>query len=153
MKEEIITRAVIQRVRHCSVTVDDAIVSETGEGLLVLLGVARGDTDRDLAYVADKILNLRIFPDDDGKMNLSVLDIHGEVTVVSQFTLLADTRRGRRPSFVAAEDPEAAEEMYERFVEKIISAGLSVGTGAFGAMMLVSLENWGPVTIVIDSPD
>jgi D-aminoacyl-tRNA deacylase len=145
-------RAVIQRVRRCSVTVGQDVLADTGEGLLVLLGVAKGDTDKDLEHVADKVLNLRIFPDADGKMNLSVLDISGEVTVVSQFTLLADTRKGRRPSFVAAEEPAAAEAMYEKFVSRMRSSGLTVGTGGFGQMMLVSLDNWGPVTIVIDSP-
>jgi D-tyrosyl-tRNA(Tyr) deacylase len=94
---------------------------------------------------------MRIFPDDQGKMNLSVLDIEGQVAVVSQFTLLADTRKGRRPSFIDAEDPPRAEEMYEKFVDRIRAAGLEVGTGSFGEMMLVSLQNWGPVTIVIDS--
>lgn len=142
----------IQRVRRCGVSVGDEQISETSEGLLVLLGVAKGDTDRDLEYVADKVLNLRIFSDDEGRMNLSVLDIDGEITVVSQFTLLADTRKGRRPSFVGAEEPGQAEAMYEQFVRRLEGAGLRVGTGAFGAMMLVSLENWGPVTIVIDSP-
>jgi D-aminoacyl-tRNA deacylase len=128
------------------------VISETLTGLLVLLGVAKGDTEKDLAYVSDKVLNMRIFPDGEGKMNLSVLDIAGHVTVVSQFTLLADTRKGRRPSFIDAEDPVPAEEMYEKFVARMRSAGLAVGTGAFGEMMAVNLENWGPVTIVVDSP-
>jgi D-aminoacyl-tRNA deacylase len=145
-------RAVIQRVRRCRVTVDDRVLSETGEGLLVLLGVAGGDTEKDVAYLADKILNLRVFPDPEDKMNLSVLDMSGELTVVSQFTLLADTRKGRRPSFVRAEEPGAARAMYEKFVATVRSSGLTVGTGGFGEMMLVSLDNWGPVTIVIDSP-
>ena len=146
-------RAVIQRVRNCGVTVADRVVCESGEGLLVLLGVAKGDTDKDLDYVAEKVLNLRIFADGDGKMNLSVIDVSGEVTVVSQFTLLADTGKGRRPSFVNAEEPERARVMYDTFVGKIRDAGLRTGTGEFGEMMLVSLENWGPVTIVIDSPE
>jgi len=134
------------------VTVADRVLSRTGIGLLVLLGVAQGDGDKELEYVADKTLNLRVFPDDEGKMNLSVLDVAGELTVVSQFTLLADTRKGRRPSFVSAADPAAAEPIYERFVERLRASGLLVGTGGFGEMMLVSLDNWGPVTIVIDSP-
>lgn len=146
------TRAVIQRVNRCEVTVADRVLSRTGIGLLVLLGVAQGDGDKELEYVADKTLNLRVFPDDEGKMNLSVLDVAGELTVVSQFTLLADTRKGRRPSFVSAADPAAAEPIYERFVERLRASGLLVGTGGFGEMMLVSLDNWGPVTIVIDSP-
>lgn len=146
------TRAVIQRVNRCEVTVADRVLSRTGIGLLVLLGVAQGDGDKELEYVADKTLNLRVFPDDEGKMNLSVLDVAGELTVVSQFTLLADTRKGRRPSFVSAADPAVAEPIYERFVERLRASGLLVGTGGFGEMMLVSLDNWGPVTIVIDSP-
>lgn len=146
------TRAVVQRVNRCEVTVADRVLSRTGIGMLVLLGVAQGDGDKELEYVADKTLNLRVFPDDEGKMNLSVLDVAGELTVVSQFTLLADTRKGRRPSFVSAADPAAAEPIYERFVERLRASGLLVGTGGFGEMMLVSLDNWGPVTIVIDSP-
>lgn len=146
------TRAVIQRVNRCEVTVADRVLSRTGIGLLVLFGVAQGDGDKELEYIADKTLNLRVFPDDEGKMNLSVLDVAGELTVVSQFTLLADTRKGRRPSFVSAADPAAAEPIYERFVERLRASGLLVGTGGFGEMMLVSLDNWGPVTIVIDSP-
>ncbi|HEY5526860.1 MAG TPA: D-aminoacyl-tRNA deacylase [Candidatus Anoxymicrobiaceae bacterium] len=151
MQEAFLTRAVIQRVKSCSVSAGHKVISETSTGLLVLLGVAKGDTEKDLAYLSDKVLNMRIFPDDQGKMNLSVLDIEGQVAVVSQFTLLADTRKGRRPSFIDAEDPPRAEEMYEKFVDRIRAAGLEVGTGSFGEMMLVSLQNWGPVTIVIDS--
>lgn len=128
------------------------MLADTGTGLLVLLGVARGDTEKELEYIADKTLNLRIFPDDEGRMNLSVLDIGGELTVVSQFTLLADTRKGRRPSFVGAAEPAIAEQMYELFVERLRASGLNVDTGGFGEMMLVSLENWGPVTIVIETP-
>lgn len=146
------TRAVVQRVNRCEVTVADRVLSRTGIGLLVLLGVAQGDGDKELEYVADKTLNLRVFPDDEGKMNLSVLDVAGELTVVSQVTLLADTRKGRRPSFVSAADPAAAEPIYERFVERLRASGVLVGTGGFSEMMLVSLDNWGPVTIVIDSP-
>ncbi len=131
--------------------VGDEVLSRTGRGLLVLLGVARGDSGEDIDHLAEKVLNLRIFPDADGRMSLSVLDIHGDVTVVSQFTLLADTRRGRRPSFTGAEEPAAAEIMYERFVERIRGGGLKVGTGAFGEMMLVTLENDGPVTILLDT--
>ena len=146
------TRAVIQRVNRCEVTVADRVLSRTGIGLLVLFGVAQGDGDKELEYIADKTLNLRVFPDDEGKMNLSVLDVAGELTVVSQFTILADTRKGRRPSFVSAADPVVAEPIYERFVERLRASGVLVGTGGFGEMMLVSLDNWGPVTIVIDSP-
>lgn len=130
----------------------DEVISRGGEGLLVLLGVQKGDGAGELEYLAEKILNLRVFPDEEGRMNRSVLDIEGDLTVVSQFTLLADTRKGRRPSFAAAEEPEKAESVYERFVERLRDTGLEVGTGSFGAMMLVSLDNWGPVTLVIDSP-
>jgi len=128
------------------------VISRGGEGLLVLLGVQKGDGAGELEYLAEKILNLRVFPDEEGRMNRSVLDIEGDLIVVSQFTLLADTRKGRRPSFAAAEEPEKAESIYERFVERLRDTGLEVGTGSFGAMMLVSLDNWGPVTLVIDSP-
>jgi D-aminoacyl-tRNA deacylase len=145
-------RAVIQRVKSCRVAVDGELRSEIGTGLLVLLGIARGDGEAELSFLADKILNLRIFPDEEGRMNLSVLDTAGELMVVSQFTLLADCRKGRRPSFVDAEDPELAEPLYERFAARLAESGLEVATGAFGAMMAVSLDNWGPVTLVIDCP-
>ena len=118
----------------------------------MLLGVAAGDAEAELAWMADKALNLRIFPDAEGRMNLSVLDVGGEITVVSQFTLLADTARGRRPSFAAAADPSLAEPLYRAFVERLRASGLPVAEGEFGAMMNVSLDNWGPVTIVLDSP-
>ena len=145
-------RAVIQRVESCRVTVGDEFISETGPGLLVLLGVAKGDGSAGIEYLADKILNLRIFPDDEGRMNLSVLDTGGELMVVSQFTLLADCRKGRRPSFVDAEDPALAEPLYQKFAVRMRESGLKVAEGAFGEMMTVALENWGPVTVVIDSP-
>jgi D-aminoacyl-tRNA deacylase len=145
-------RAVIQRVKSCRVTVGDELISETGYGLLVLLGIARGDGAAETDYLAEKILNLRIFPDEEEKMNLSVLDVRGELMLVSQFTLLADCRKGRRPSFIDAEDPELAEPLYERFAARLRESGLKVQEGAFGELMTVTLENWGPVTIVIDSP-
>lgn len=144
-------RAVIQRVKECCVSVDGEVISETGPGLLVLLGIARGDGEDELAFMADKVLNLRVFPDDEDKMNLSVLDTGGELMVVSQFTLLADCGKGRRPSFVDAEGPILAEALYERFAGRLGASGLKVATGAFGAMMMVRLENWGPVTLLIDS--
>ena len=147
----VVIKAVIQRVKRCSVSVDGRPVSQVGTGLLVLLGVAKGDGEPEGAYLVDKILNLRIFPDNAGKMNLSVLDVAGELMVVSQFTLLADTRKGRRPSFVQAADPPEAERLYERFTELASASGLKVETGDFGAMMMVDLENWGPVTIVLDT--
>ena len=118
----------------------------------MLLGVARGDTDREVEYLAEKVLNLRIFPDEEGRMNLSVLESGGEIMLVSQFTLLADCRKGRRPSFAQAMDPEMAEETYERFAGRLRQGGASVACGTFGAMMAVALENWGPVTLVVDTP-
>ena len=144
-------RAVIQRVKSCRVTIGDELISEICSGLLVLLGVAKGDGVAEIDYLADKILNLRVFLDEDGRMNLSVLDTRGELMVVSQFTLLADCRKGRRPSFVDAEDPALAEPLYEKFASRLRESGLEVAEGVFGEMMTVSLENWGPVTIVIDS--
>lgn len=146
-----ITRAVVQRVKRCKVSIEGTEVAATGPGLLVLLGVARGDAEPEALYLADKVRNLRIFPDADGRMNLSVLESGGELMVVSQFTLLADTRKGRRPSFIAAADPPEAERLYLRFVELLSGSGARVATGEFGAMMMVSLDNWGPVTLVIDS--
>ena len=145
-------RAIIQRVNSCAVSVEGQLLSQIGRGLLVLIGVARGDGLAESDFMADKVLNLRVFPDAHGKMNLSVLETRGEVMVVSQFTLLGDCRKGRRPSFVSAEEPARAEELYRAFTETLASSGLSVATGAFGAMMSVALENWGPVTLVIDSP-
>lgn len=141
----------MQRVKRCEVTVGGEPVASTGEGLLVLLGVACGDAAGDVDYLVDKVLNLRIFADEEGKMNLSLLEAGGEMTVVSQFTLLADTRKGRRPSFAGAAPPQEAEPLYELFVERARAAGVGVATGLFGEMMTVSLDNWGPVTIIIDS--
>lgn len=145
-------RAVVQRVNSCAVTVGGEKAAEIGTGLLILLGIGKGDGEAEAEYLSEKILNLRIFPDDGGRMNLSVLGTGGELMVVSQFTLLADTRKGRRPSFVGAADPEEAEPLYLRFVEYCRSSGLRVETGSFGAIMTVSIENWGPVTLVVDAP-
>jgi D-tyrosyl-tRNA(Tyr) deacylase len=131
--------------------VDSRTVSSIGQGLLVLLGVMKGDTEKDLMYLVRKIAKLRIFYDDDDKMNLSVLDIGGEVIVVSQFTLASDTRRGNRPSFVEAESPARAQQMYEMFIEQLSAMGIKVGQGEFGAHMSVALVNDGPVTIIMDS--
>jgi D-tyrosyl-tRNA(Tyr) deacylase len=131
--------------------VADDLVGAIGRGLVVLLGVAEGDTAEDLGYLVDKIVGMRIFEDEAGKMNLSLEDVHGELLVVSQFTLLADTRKGRRPSFVGAAAPEVAERAYLQFVELVRSRGISVATGRFRADMIVALENEGPVTIVLDS--
>ena len=143
-------RAVVQRVSEASVSIDGATVGEIGEGLLVLLGAGAGDTERDLEYVASKVLGLRIFPDEDGKMNRSLVDIGGEALVVSQFTLYGDTRKGRRPSFVRAMDPGEASPMVDRFVERL-AREVKVATGRFGADMDVRLCNRGPVTLLIDS--
>jgi len=145
-------RAVVQRVKHCSVSIGDRVHSETGTGLLVFLGIDMSDTEDDVAYLADKILNLRIFPDGAGKMNLSVLDTHGDLMLVSQFTLLADCSKGRRPSFAAAADPGVAWPLYLSLAKRLEYYGLKVRTGEFGELMDVSLDNWGPVTLVIDTP-
>jgi D-tyrosyl-tRNA(Tyr) deacylase len=144
-------RAVVQRVRRASVTVDRRVVGTVGQGLLVLLGVGRADTEEDVAYVAGKIRNLRLFTDTTGKMNLSVAEVGGAVLVVSQFTLLGDCRRGRRPSYTEAASPERARALYEAVVERLRQDGLSVQTGEFRAMMDVDLVNDGPVTVLLDS--
>jgi len=144
-------KAVLQRVSSASVTVDEDIVGQIGAGLLVLLGVEQGDTDKDLVYLADKTAHLRIFEDDAGKMNLSVLDVGGEVLVVSQFTLLGDCRKGRRPGFTKAAPPEQADVDYLKFVDELCRFGLKVETGTFQAHMHVALVNDGPVTLLLDS--
>lgn len=144
-------RAVIQRVTSASVVVDDQMVGSIELGLLVLLGVEQGDTEKDLDYLVSKTLGLRVFEDDDEKMNLSVLDTGGELLVVSQFTLLGDVRKGKRPSFIRAADPPIANELYLEFVARAKSQGIGVATGVFAADMKVSLLNDGPVTIMLDS--
>jgi D-tyrosyl-tRNA(Tyr) deacylase len=144
-------RAVVQRVKESSVKVDNETIGRIGRGLLVLLGVAKGDTPSDADYLANKIVNLRIFEDDDAKMNRSLLSIGGKMLVVSQFTLLGDCRKGRRPSFVAAAGPQKALELYENFVQQVRRLGISVETGRFQAMMDVALINDGPVTLVLES--
>jgi len=144
-------RAVVQRVTRASVTVDGDIIGAIDAGLLVLLGVGRDDADADLDYVVRKTLGLRIFEDDEGRMNRSVADIGGAVLVVSQFTLYGDVRKGRRPSFGAAMDPGPASAMVDRFVDAVRDAGVPVETGRFGADMKVDLRNDGPVTLIIDS--
>lgn len=141
----------MQRVSEASVEVDGAVVGSIGRGLLVLLGVGRNDSDSDLDYMVDKILNLRIFEDSEGKMNLSLLDVGGDVLVVSQFTLYGDCRKGRRPSFSDSAGPDVAKPMYLKFIDKVRSSGVTVGEGIFGAMMSVRLCNDGPVTILVDS--
>jgi len=144
-------RAVIQRVKSSSVTVDDETVGKIDSGLLVLLGVAKPDQSAAADFLAEKIVNLRIFEDEQGKMNRSLIDINGEMLVVSQFTLLGDCRKGRRPSFIDAADPVKANELYEYFVAQVRQTGVYVATGRFRAMMEVSLINDGPVTLILES--
>ncbi len=144
-------RAVVQRVTRAKVTVDSEIIGEIGNGLVVLLGVARDDTKLDAAYLAEKIAALRIFDDQEGKMNLSVKDVNGGVLIVSQFTLYGDVRRGLRPSWIDAAAPEVAEPLYDFFVRQTRTMVPEVATGSFRAMMQVELVNDGPVTILLDS--
>ncbi len=144
-------RALIQRVSSAAVEINGKVYGKIRNGLLVLVCAVRGDTDKDLDYLAKKIPALRIFGDDQGRMNLSVLDIKGELLVVSQFTLAASTRKGNRPSFENAEEPGQAKKMYEELVGRLAGTGLTVRTGEFGAMMAVTLTNDGPVTVMIDS--
>jgi D-aminoacyl-tRNA deacylase len=144
-------RAVLQRVSRASVEVEGACVGRIAQGWLVLLGVERSDTEADAAWIADKVLKLRAFEDDQGKMNRSVQDVGGSVLIVSQFTLLGDCRAGRRPSFTAAADPAAAERLYLHCAELMAQSGLEVARGVFRAMMKVELINDGPVTLLLDS--
>jgi len=144
-------RAVIQRVKEAKVEVNGDIIGKIGEGFLVLLGVGKDDTEEDVRYLADKVLGLRIFEDEAGKMNLSITDVKGEILAVSQFTLYGDSRKGRRPSFDEAAPPDVAERLYELFVEEIRKSGIKVETGKFRALMDVHLVNSGPVTILLDS--
>ncbi len=144
-------RAVVQRVSDAEVTVEDKTTGSIGQGLMILLGVEDGDSIDDVKYMVEKITNLRIFEDEDDKLNLSVLDIKGEILVVSQFTLLGDCRKGRRPNFMKAAKPDIANELYEEFVSEAREKGLKVGTGVFREHMVVSLSNDGPVTILVDS--
>jgi D-tyrosyl-tRNA(Tyr) deacylase len=144
-------KAVIQRVSRSEVTVAGQPAGSIGCGLLVLLGVARGDTPTDVEYLANKICQLRIFEDDAGKMNRSLIDTGGEMLVVSQFTLLADCRKGRRPSFTEAAPPPLAKELYEQFIQSVQHLGIHTQSGVFGAMMAVTLVNDGPVSLIIES--
>ncbi len=146
-------RGLVQRVSSASVQVDAEIVSSIGAGLLVLLGVAEGDTEADAAYLAGKVANLRIFADDQNRFNRSALDIGAELLVVSQFTLYADTRKGRRPDFTSAANPEEARRLYEHTVELFRELGLATATGRFQEYMEVTLANDGPVTLMLDSAD
>jgi D-tyrosyl-tRNA(Tyr) deacylase len=144
-------RAVVQRVAECSVTTEGRVCGQIDRGLLVYLGVGTEDSEQDLRYLADKVVNLRIFADSNGKMNLSVLDTGGGVLVVSQFTLYGDARQGRRPSYTFAAEPQKARLYYQRFAEAIREQGLQVETGEFAARMEVRYTNVGPVTILLDS--
>lgn len=144
-------RAVIQRVSKAKVSVDGQVVSSISRGLLVLLGVSEDDTEADVQYLADKTVNLRIFEDSEGKMNLSVNDIDGEILVISQFTLYGDCRKGRRPSFTNAARPEKAIPLYESYIKSLANMGRNPKTGVFQALMDVELINEGPVTILLDS--
>ncbi len=144
-------KALLQRVTGASVSIAGEVVGRIGQGLVVLVGVASGDTEKDAQYLVQKTVSLRIFPDERGRFNLSALDIKGELLVVSQFTLLADTRKGRRPSFTKAAPPAQAEALFERFVEQAGATGLKVETGRFQQYMQVEIHNDGPVTIMLDS--
>jgi D-tyrosyl-tRNA(Tyr) deacylase len=146
-------KAIIQRVSSASVSVDNTQISSIKNGFLILLGVQQGDDEKDLEYLVKKTAGMRIFKDDNQHMNLSIQDVNGEALVVSQFTLCADTHKGRRPSFIHAAPPEMAEQMYQQFCKQLKVAGVPVQTGKFGAMMDVSLINDGPVTIILDSRD
>lgn len=143
-------RALLQRVSQASVTVENKVISRIGKGLVVLLGIGHEDGEEQAAYLAEKIANLRIFEDSQGKANRSVLDVEGEVIVVSQFTLYADTRKGRRPSFIGAALPEIAEPLVSRFAELLRGQGIPTQTGQFGAHMLVEIQNDGPVTVWLE---
>ena len=144
-------RAVVQRVSRAKVTVEGEITGEIGTGLMVLLGVAEDDTQDDASYLAEKIVSLRIFPDDEGKMNRSLVDIAGQMLIVSQFTLYGDCRKGRRPSFIKAARPELADSLYRTFVVEVQGRGVQTATGRFQTHMDVELVNDGPVTLLVDS--
>ncbi|MUG45439.1 D-aminoacyl-tRNA deacylase [Paenibacillus woosongensis] len=144
-------RVVVQRCKEAKVTVDGTVIGSIGQGLMLLVGITHEDTEKEAAYLADKIAGLRIFEDDEGKMNRSVTDIGGAILSVSQFTLYGDCRKGKRPSFIAAARPETAEPLYARFNALLRDKGLVVETGEFGADMDVQLTNWGPVTLMLES--
>ncbi|ASS92017.1 D-tyrosyl-tRNA(Tyr) deacylase [Bacillaceae bacterium ZC4] len=144
-------KVVVQRARNANVKVDGQVVGSIEFGLMVLVGVTHEDTEKDAEFLADKVANLRIFEDEEGKMNLSLLDVGGEVLSVSQFTLYGDCRKGRRPNFMQAAKPDIAEKLYESFNDKLREKGVRVETGSFGAMMAVEFTNVGPVTLIIES--
>ncbi len=145
-------RAVVQRVNQAQVRVENKVIAKIGLGLVVLLGISPTDAEADVREMAEKVANLRIFGDAQGKMNLSCLDVNGEIIVVSQFTLYADTRRGRRPSFTGAASPELAEPLFRFFVETLRIMGVPTQSGVFGAHMVVDIQNDGPVTILLEQP-
>ncbi len=144
-------RSVVQRVRDCSVTVEGVRVSQIEKGILVYLGIGRQDTEQDARMMAEKIVHLRLFPDEEGKMNLSVLDVKGEILVVSQFTLYGDTRKGRRPSYDEAAPPSQAEPLFRSFLQEVERYGIAPKTGVFQAKMEVAYVNVGPITLLVDS--
>lgn len=144
-------KVVIQRAKHAQVTVDNEIVGKISNGLVLLIGITHDDNDEDLRYMVDKIANLRIFEDENNKMNLSLLDVEGEILSISQFTLYGDCRKGRRPNFMNAAKPDYAEQLYDQFNQTLREKGINVATGMFGAMMDVTFTNDGPVTLILDS--
>ena len=144
-------KALLQRVTRASVSVDGEVVGEVARGLVVLVGIAAKDTEEDARYLAQKVVTLRIFADEGGKFNLSAVDVAGELLLISQFTLMGNTRKGRRPSFIEAAPPAQAEELFEYFVEQVCATGLKVGTGRCQAYMQVEIHNDGPVTVLLDS--
>jgi D-tyrosyl-tRNA(Tyr) deacylase len=146
-------RAVIQRVSRASVEIDNKVVGSIGNGFVVLLGITIEDDEKDAEYLANKTANLRVFEDNAGKMNVSLLESQGEVLAISQFTLYSDTRKGRRPSFIKAAPPEQAEPLYNAYINYLEKFNIKIATGVFGAMMMVNIHNHGPVTIIIDSED
>lgn len=146
-------KALLQRVTKASVSVADEVVGQIGQGLVVFLGISRGDTEQDARYLAEKTVGLRIFPDSEGRFNLSALDTGADLLAVSQFTLLADTRKGKRPSFTQAAPPQEAEALFEKFLSYLRSSGLRVESGMFQQHMLVKIHNDGPVTIMLDSKE
>ena len=143
-------KALVQRVSSASVSVDNKIVSQIGPGLVIFLGIARDDTEEDASYLANKVVNLRVFASETGELDLSALEIGGGILIVSQFTLLADLRKGRRPSFTEAAPPDRAKELYEFFISQVRCAGLEVATGVFQEHMLVEIHNDGPVTLLLE---
>lgn len=143
-------KVVLQRVQQASVNVQEKVVGKIGRGICLLVGIEKGDTEKDARYVSQKVVELRIFPDEEGKMNMSILDVGGEVLAVSQFTLAGSVKKGRRPSFDKSEEPHKAKELFDHFVEFIREKGVKVETGIFGAMMDVHLINDGPVTLILE---